>query len=103
MTDEIKPTRKYVIKDVVRESERLIVNADFIETQQDGEDGIIVGSIKHAFPLTLTEEDIEGEVEKACRVFFQDRDRAKANAVKDKLDAEAEVTKANLINKEKSI
>jgi len=93
--------RKYRIADTKREPDRFVVTADFIEVT-DGEE-TKVGSINHAFPLEMTEDDINAEVTKACQVFFQDRERAKANAVKDKIDADAEVTKSNLINKEQTI
>lgn len=93
--------RKYKILNVERETERFVVSISFFEGE--GDDEKEVGSVKHAFPLSMTAKEIEEEAKKACVVYFEDLDRAKANAEKDKQDARAEATKEKLINKEKTI
>lgn len=89
--------RSYKIASVEKETERFVVNAEFYE------DGKKVGKVRHAFKLELSEKEIEGEVSKACVVFFQDKDRAVKNKEKDELDKVAQEKITNLEGKEKSI
>ena len=86
-----QPERSYKIAEVEKEPERFVVNAEFYENKKK------VGKIKHAFSLKLSEKKIEGEVAKACKTFFQDKDRAVKNKEKDELDkaAQGKIDKLN--------
>jgi hypothetical protein len=92
-----KPVRSYKIAEVEKETERFVVNAEFYEGKKK------VGEIKHAFSLELSEKEIEGEVAKACKTFFEDGDRAVKNKEKDELDKAAQGKIDKLNGKEKNI
>jgi len=89
--------QKYKIVNVTKELERFIVEVDFLENEE------VVGSIKHGFPLTLPESDIEKEVAKACRNFFAEKEAAKIEVVRMEKEKQALKTASALTNKEGEI
>lgn len=76
--------RSYKIVDIERQAERFVVLAEFYEG------GTKVGEINQGFSLGLTEKELEREVKKASKTFFDDSDRAVKNKVRDDRDNKAD-------------
>lgn len=90
-------SRSYKIADIVKDGERFVVDARFFENGQE------VGRINQAFPLTLSEKEIEAEVKKACEVYFAEKDKAVVEKIKVEEDKKSQAKIDNLKGKESKI
>lgn len=90
-------SRSYKIVDVVKDGERLVVDARFYEGGKE------VGRINHAFPIKLSEKGIEAEVKKACETFFTDREIAVVEKIKAEEDKKTQAKIDSLFGKESKV
>ena len=97
MTKEKDNARGYKIIDVVKDGERLIVDAKFYEGGKE------VGRINHGFSIKLSEKEIEAEVKKACDTFFADKEIAVVEKVKAEEDKKTQAKIDNLVGAEAKI
>lgn len=88
---------KYKIVKIEKETNRFVVEADFYDDKKK------VGSIKHAFPLEMSEKEIEEKVKKACELCQLEKEQAIKQAEIDKKEEQAKKTIKNLIGKESKI
>lgn len=97
MSKDKEKIRSYKIINVVKDGERLIVDAKFYEGGKE------VGRINHGFPIKLSEKEIEAEVKKACDTFFADKEIAKVEKVKVEEDKKSQAKIDNLVGKESKL
>jgi len=90
-------SRSYKIADIVKDGERFVVDARFFENGKE------VGRINQAFPLTLSEKEIEVEVKKACEVYFSEKEKAVIEKVRVEEDKKSQAKIDNLKGKESKI
>lgn len=90
-------SRSYKIVDVVKDDNRLIVDARFYESGKE------VGRINHGFPIELSDKEIESEVKKACETFFADKEIAVVEKVKAEKDKKSQTKIDNLVGKQAKV
>lgn len=90
-------SRSYKIVDVIKDDNRLIVDARFYESGKE------VGRINHGFPIELSDKEIESEVKKACETFFADKEIAVVEKVKAEKDKKSQAKIDNLVGKQAKV
>ena len=87
----------YKITKIEREVNRFVVKAEFYDKDKK------VGTINHAFPLEMTEKEIENEIAKSCKTFQLEKEQAIKQVVLDEQQEKADKIIKNLTNKEGKI
>ena len=87
----------YKITKIERETNRFVVEAEFYDKNKK------VETINHAFPLEMTEKEIENEIAKSCKTFQLEKEQAVKQAVLDEQQEKADKIIKNLTNKEGKI
>lgn len=90
-------SRSYKIADIVKDNERFVVDARFFENGKE------VGRINQAFPLTLSEKEIEVEIKKACEMHFSEKEKAVVEKAKTEEDKKSQTKIDNLKGKQAKI
>jgi hypothetical protein len=82
----------YKITNAEVKGEEVVVHASFLSGKK------VVKKIIHAFPRTMSEKEIRGEVEKAMKLHFSEQERAKEQKKVDKAMEEDKKLINNLID-----
>lgn len=89
--------KSYKIVSAAKDGDRLIVEAVFCEGGEE------VSRTKQAFPVELSENEIEEEIKKSCQTFFGDLKIAGEEKIKEKENKETQEKIDNLIGKESDL
>lgn len=89
--------KSYKIVSAVKDGDRLIVDARFYESGEE------VGRVNQAFPVELSENEIEEEIRKVCETFFGDLRLAAEEKIKAEEDKKTQAKIDNLIGKESDL
>lgn len=84
-------------KEILYKTNGNYFDVSFKAVDKDGND---VGFFRHAFPITKTDKEIEGELKKFLKTHNEEQQNFAKNKQKIEMEAKADNTIKNLSNKE---